>query len=481
MNTGQPNDADRENRLNAVLLECLEALPADRGSDRREMLVRHPEFADELREFFSLREQIDRLAAPVRDAALSGVLSDRPAARKDSSANTNPEGLGQIGEFRLLREIGRGGMGVVYEAHQTSLNRRVALKVLPFAASLDSKQLQRFQNEAQAAAQLHHTNIVPVFGVGQERGVHYYAMQLIEGQSLAAVIEEMRQRERKPELAQPLTSASSVGSVKRSSVGEATGPWPPLPPESRAGCGTAVTAVPQASAISTDRSLRRSAFFQRAAQLGLRAAEALDHAHQAGVVHRDIKPANLLVDVRGNLWITDFGLALFQTGAGLTMTGELLGTLRYMSPEQAWARRGEIDHRTDIYSLGVTLYELLTLRPVFEGQDRHELLYKIAHEEPREPRRLDRTIPVELETIVLKAMAKSPADRYATAQEMADDLQRFLDDKPILAKRPSMRERAVKWGRRHRSVVVSAMALMLVCMVGSIVSTILIAGAHADP
>src|SRR5262249_25113080 len=158
---------------------------------------------------------------------------------------------------------------------------------------------------------------------------------------------------------------------------------------------------------------------------------------------------------------TDFGLALFQTGAGLTMTGELLGTLRYMSPEQAWARRGEIDHRTDIYSLGVTLYELLTLHAVFEGQDRHELLYKIAHEDPREPRRIDRTIPVELETIVLKAIAKSPTERYATAQDLADDLQRFLDDKPILAKRPTLRERAVKWSRRHRYLVWSAAAVMM--------------------
>src|SRR5262249_54858643 len=250
-----------------------------------------------------------------------------------------------------------GGMGIVYEAHQSSLNRRVALKVLPFAASMDPKQLQRFQNEAQAAAQLHHTNIVPVFGVGHERGVHYYAMQLIDGQSLACAIEEMRAQERL-KAGDPAPTTGS--SAKAPNLSEATGPWAPLPPEPLS--PSIETHRPQAAAISTDRSVRRSAYFQRIAQLGLCAAEALDHAHQAGVIHRDIKPANLLVDVRGNLWITDFGLALFQTGAGLTLTGELLGTLRYMSPEQAWARRGEIDHRTDIYSLGVTLYELLTLR-----------------------------------------------------------------------------------------------------------------------
>src|SRR5262245_33718386 len=395
------NDVDRDTRLNAVLLECLEALQQGRGVDRRALAEQHPEFAAELREFFALREQIDRLAAPLREAALSGAAVGSPTPDPRSSAPlpaptaTTSGDLGSIGEFQLLREIGRGGMGVVYEAHQTSLNRRVALKVLPFAAALDPKQLQRFQNEAQAAARLHHTNIVPVFAVGAERGVHYYAMQLIEGQSLAALIEELRQRERVAPDEQPPTSGATAAAVERAAApSDGTGPYSPL--GSVAEPRAAQTISPHAAAISTDRSTHRSSYFRRVAQLGLKAAEALEHAHQAGVVHRDVKPANLLVDVRGTLWITDFGLAMFQSGAGLTMTGELLGTLRYMSPEQAWARRGDVDHRTDIYSLGITLYELLTLRPAFDGNDRNELLYKIAHDEPREPRRLDRTIPVEL-------------------------------------------------------------------------------------
>src|SRR5215471_12887236 len=210
MNTAHPNDADREARLNAVLLECLEVIQEDRSADRRQLLARHPEFAEELREFFSLREQIDRLAAPVRDAALSGVIPKNPISPVTSVAQSSATSeLGQIGEFKLLREIGRGGMGIVYEAHQSSLNRRVALKVLPFAASMDPKQLQRFQNEAQAAAQLHHTNIVPVYAVGCERGVHYYAMQFIEGQSLAAMIEELRQQE--PLLARGLAARRQPG------------------------------------------------------------------------------------------------------------------------------------------------------------------------------------------------------------------------------------------------------------------------------
>ena len=185
------------------------------------------------------------------------------------------------------------------------------------------------------------------------------------------------------------------------------------------------------------------------AELGIQAAEALDHAHALGIVHRDVKPANLLVDGRGSLWVTDFGLAHIQSDARLTMTGDLVGTLRYMSPEQALAKRVVVDHRTDVYSLGATLYELLTLEPAFAGTDRQELLRQIAFEEPKPPRRINRAIPAELETIVLKAMEKNPADRYATAKELADDLRRFLADEPILARRAGVVRRLRKWGRRH--------------------------------
>jgi serine/threonine protein kinase len=478
MATANHHDSEREERLNQLLLAYVEAAQDGRAPDRRQLLTGHPEFALELSEFFALRDQIDRLAAPLREVALASALSSRMAAspepaveplRTAHTQEPHPPAattdLGQIGEFRLVREIGRGGMGVVYEAHQNSLNRRVALKVLPFAAALDPKQLQRFQNEAQAAAQLHHTNIVPVYAVGCERGVHYYAMQYIEGQSVAALIQELRSG-----IADLRFQIADFSQKANHLEDSPANPQPAVP----------VSSTPHGEVISTARSTKRPAFFRTVAQLGMKAAEALEHAHQLGVVHRDIKPANLLVDLRGNLWITDFGLALFQTGAGLTMTGELVGTLRYMSPEQALAKRGQVDHRTDIYSLGVTLFELLTLRPAFDGQDREELLQQITSEEPPGMRRADPAIPVELETIVLKAIGKTPAERYATAQEVADDLQRFLEDKPILAKRPTFREKATKWARRHRSVVTSAVALMVLSMIGCLITTVIVAQEHAQ-
>ena len=233
-------------------------------------------------------------------------------------------------------------------------------------------------------------------------------------------------------------------------------------------------APPPASASPSSRTRE---YFRTAAALGIQAAEALDHAHKFGIVHRDIKPANLLLDVQGNLWITDFGLARLQDDAGLTITGDLLGTLRYMSPEQALAKRGYLDHRTDIYSLGATLYELVTLRPAVDGQDRQEVLRKIAQDEPTPPRRLNPAIPRELETILLKAMNKEPESRYATAQELADDLQRFLEDKPIKAKRPTLLERVTKWSRRHRIVVAAAFVFLLLAVATWATNTVLIARA----
>ncbi|HEV3261650.1 MAG TPA: protein kinase [Gemmataceae bacterium] len=430
-------------RVMRAVEEYLAVREAGGKPDRQEFLARNAEIAEALAECLEGLEYIQQ--------AGSFIQQSEENPRADGSAGAEISVGTPLGDFRILREIGRGGMGVVYEAEQLSLARRVALKILPFLAALEPKQLQRFKNEAQAAAHLHHTNIVPVFAVGCERGVHFYAMQYIEGQTLAAVIQQWRGtrgegREKNGE--------KGIEGL-RTTLNQAKADTP---------------LAPHHSPLATR--------FRTVAQLGIQAAEALDYAHREEVVHRDIKPANLLVDVHGNLWITDFGLARFHNDAGLTMTGDVMGTLRYMSPEQAQGQRGQVDHRTDIYSLGATLYELLALEPAFPGGDRHDLLRRIAWDEPAPLRRHNKAIPQEIETIVLKAMAKSPAERYGTARELADDLRCFLEHKPIRARRPGLWQRVKKWAWRHRPLVMSAgvstLLVLVLAVVGLAVSTVMI-------
>ena len=407
----------------AVLVEVLDAYMSDvaagKAPDRATLLAGHPH----------LRERLENCLA-----SLEFIGRARPAGSEEKSDDPAPTELAgeTLGDFRILREVGRGGMGVVYEAEQISLKRRVALKVLPFAAVFDQKHLQRFKTEAQAAAHLHHTHIVPVFAVGCERGVHYYAMQFIEGRALDTAIGELRDT----------PAAASDGA---------------------------------SDALTPGTSTRSREFFRAVARIGVQAAEALHAAHEQGIVHRDVKPANLLLDARGKVWITDFGLAKLRDDPGLTMTGDLLGTIRYMSPEQALAKRVVVDERTDVYSLGVTLYELATQQAAFAGDDPQEVLRRIAFDEPCYPRRINDALPVELETIILKAIAKNPGERYHTAQELADDLRRHLEDKPIVARRPSLADRTRKWARRHRTIVGAAAVVMLLAVVGLAISNVFLA------
>jgi tetratricopeptide (TPR) repeat protein len=416
-------------RVRLAVEEYLAALDAGRKPDRREFLAGHADITE------ALEKCLDGL-----DFVHSAAPRLHSPGQQPSSPNGELQPEGPLGDFRIVREVGRGGMGVVYEAVQISMGRRVALKVLPFAAVTDPRHLQRFKNEARAAGSLQHPHIVPVYFVGSERGVHYFAMQFVEGQTLAALIRQLR---------------PSAASEERTTAS---------PPPGGAGDPEAATEpAARQSTLASGASPKRRDYFRRVAEWGEQAAEALDHAHQTGIVHRDVKPGNLMIDSRGHLWVTDFGLARVRQGeASLTMTGDLVGTLRYMSPEQALAKRVLIDHRTDVYSLGVTLYELLTLEPAFAGADRQEVLRQIAFEEPRAPGRVNRSVPAELETIVLKAMEKNPADRYATAKELADDLRRFLEDRPIRARRPSWRQAARKWARRHQPAVWSAAVVFLV-------------------
>jgi serine/threonine protein kinase len=456
-------------RVVEALEEYQTALEAGQKPNRQAFLARHAEIAEVLAECLDGIEVLHVAGSSSHPSPSPQPLSPAggwgEGADETSTANTSVEWQPGtlLGEYRIIREIGRGGMGVVYEAEQLSLGRRIALKVLPFAWSLDPRQLRRFKNEARAAAQLHHQNIVPVYAVGCERGVHFFAMQFIEGQTLAEVIQEVRRLDGRADRGSKIEDRGS-GEEKHDSTVENRSPASDTQPRN-----------PRSSILGP-----RSSFFRTVAQLGVQAAEALEHAHALDVVHRDVKPGNLLVDVRGQLWVSDFGLAQFQRDAGLTLTGDLLGTLRYMSPEQALARRGMVDHRTDIYSLGVTLYELLTSEPAISGQDREEVLRQIAWEEPRAPRQLFRAIPTDLETIVLKAMAKRADERYATAREFAEDLRRFLEQKPILARRPTLLERVAKWSRRHRTVVTSAVVMLVLAAVGFAASTVLIAREQAN-
>jgi serine/threonine protein kinase len=437
MSPSAPSQKDSDVILAEVVEEFTNRLQSGESVDVESYVQKYPEHAERLRQLLpalALLDDLGRSASVVADSALAG----------------SREGCltGVLGDFRILREVGKGGMGVVYEAEQISLRRRVALKVLPFAATMDPRHLQRFHNEAQAAACLHHTNIVPVFSVGCERGVHFYAMQFIDGLPLSEIIRQLRRTEK------PESTAESEQTTAYQ-----------LPPVGA--LATSPTVRPAADVTPlTSEGRRGRDHYHKVAELGVQAAEALDHAHQLGIVHRDVKPANLLVDGRGNVWVTDFGLAHMQHGeASLTGTGQAVGTPRYMSPEQALAKRVPIDHRTDVYSLGVTLYELLALRPAFPSEDRQELLRQIALEEPAKPRRLERAIPAELEIIVLKAMEKRPQDRYATAKELADDLRHWLDDKPIQARRPSWIQRTRRWARRHKTLVAASAAVLLIVLV----------------
>jgi eukaryotic-like serine/threonine-protein kinase len=292
--------------MGQVVEEFLDSLNRGEQPEVESYVRRYPQLADVLRQMLPA---LQLMRAPGVELAAEG---EPPAC---ASLLT-----GCLGDYRILREAGRGGMGVVYEAEQISLARRVALKVLPFAAALDPKQLQRFKNEAQAAACLHHQNIVPVYGIGCERAVHFYAMQLIEGQTLAQAIADLRLQIAEPNK-KPITDSAGLPSALQ--VGQPTGPYDPEPAPQSAICNplSALALTPPVAALSTEHSIKSPAFLRTVANLGVQAAQALEHAHQLGVIHRDIKPANLLLDARGNLWITDFGLAHMQSHPGLTMTG----------------------------------------------------------------------------------------------------------------------------------------------------------------
>ena len=415
----------------------------------------------------SFLRQLPEHAAPQEDPI--SIDATATFAGAPGFSTTNREGLPPLlGDFELVREIGRGGMGIVFEAKQLSLDKLVALKILPVAGVLDPNSLQRFQNEARAAAQLQHPNIVPVHAVGSDRGVHFYAMQFIDGVNFAELISSLREFRKSQGSRATLRFATQPTSTIRASAGS-TEPARPS--------GDSFEFI---GAISSKPSSSGRDLVTPFVQSGIQLANALHYAHSMGIVHRDIKPANIILDEQGTTWLTDFGLAQIQGNPGMTVTGNIVGTLRYMSPEQAYANRVIVDHRTDIYSLGVTLYELLALRPAVEGQLREEVLRRLAFEEPPALRKIDRQIPVELETIIMKAIAKNPDERYQSGKEMAEDLERFQRDEPIRARPPTPAERVVKWTRKHKRTVGTAISLATVLFVATTITAVVVYGALQD-
>ncbi len=400
--SGDDSSSATRDPLDALAEEFFELRRAGSAPDFESWLARHQQHADALREMIPALEALQNAVAPRRAAA--------------------PEPGSLLGNFRVIREVGRGGMGVVFEAIEEPLRRRVALKVLPFQALLDSRLRERFDREAKAAARLDHPNIVPVYGAGEADGVPYFAMRFVEGRTLDALLAGIG--------ADDLLDGS-------------------------ASC--------EASTLEAAASAGSGAYFRLAARIARDVARALAHAHDGGVVHRDIKPGNLILDHEGKVQVADFGLCQADDLGTVTRTTDVLGTLRYMAPEQV---RGHADARSDFYSLAATLYEMVTRCPAHPGEDRIALARAVVERQPIAPRRIDRRIPRDLETIILKAMDKDPSFRYATAAELADDLDALLENRPISGRRPSLAYLLRLAARRHRRAVIASATVMLMAIGG---------------
>jgi WD40 repeat protein/serine/threonine protein kinase/tetratricopeptide (TPR) repeat protein len=477
----------------------------------QEYIDRHPGLAEDIRELFPAMVEIEQVKEDGQAAAERTAAPAPPASR-------------QLGDFRILREVGKGGMGIVYEAEQVSLGRHVALKLLPKNMLLDAKAKQRFEREAKSAAKLHHTNIVPVFGVGEQDGMPYYVMQFIQGLGLDEVLEELKRLQLGEVKAGTFMKgdlrvsrnlgqgfdvpgeetarkthtkvAVSAANVARSLLtGEfhspidpddnATAPMttgqshkevpkmdaPPSPASSDSfTLSSSSVLLPGEGRDGSKSRNRKRSYWQSAATIGMQVAQALEHAHKQGIVHRDIKPSNLLLDSQGTVWVTDFGLAKADDQRNLTHTGDILGTLRYMPPE---AFEGKTDARSDVYSLGLTLYEMLAFRSAFDERERNRLIKQVTNEEPPRLGKLNRQVPRDLQTIVHKAIDKDPRQRYVSAAALAEDLQRFIEDEPIQARQVSAAERYWRWARRNPAIAVLGGVLTTVLTVGCFVMAVL--------
>jgi serine/threonine protein kinase len=416
--------AEPDQRLDAVVAAYVQARDQGRPLDRQALLDQHPDLAAELTRYFDSNDRVEWLVTAAVPAVASGGT--------------------WFGPYRVLRMISRGGMGIVYEAEDPAAARRIALKVLPTLGMPDPCDQERFRREIELAASLDHPHIVPILDFGSYGGIPYCTMELIQGQDLRTVIRRLRPRGR----------SDGAEAEPRLSGGlelPEGGPWAET----------------------------RSEYWQFVARVGVEAARALAHAHSRDIWHRDIKPSNLLLDARGHIHVTDFGLAKAGTNPDLTATGDLAGTLRYLAPERL---EGVCGPWSDVYSLGLTLYELLVLRPAFNSLDRSRLIRAIARDPPRRPRAINGAIPRDLETIVRRAIEKEPGHRYASATALADDLERFLSGQPILGRPVATWRRAWAWSRRNPPAVaaLAAGSLVLTAALGGIIFGLLMSRDAAE-
>jgi eukaryotic-like serine/threonine-protein kinase len=402
-----PFPSQCEQRLERIIADYLHAVEAGSAPDRAELLKQHPDLAADLGSFLRNRDAMDRIAEPLKQQ-VPGLETIGASPAPSGGVGTT---VRYFGDYELLEEIARGGMGVVYKARQVSLNRVVALKMILAGQLASPADVGRFRAEAEAAGNLDHPNIVPIYEVGEHEGQHYFSMKLVEGGSLAALV-----------------------------GGRDHGPG-----------------------ISKDQ--------QRSdASLVAKVARAVHHAHQRGILHRDLKPGNILIDAQDQPHVTDFGLARRVEGdSRLTQSGAIVGTPSYMAPEQARSEK-VLTTGVDVYSLGAILYELLAGCPPFRAATPLDTVLQVLEEEPVAPRSIRPRIDRDLETICLKCLDKDPDRRYASAAALADELERWQAGEPIQARRTGVWERTRKWIRRRPAaaalVAVSSLAVLTLVLVG---------------
>jgi WD40 repeat protein/tRNA A-37 threonylcarbamoyl transferase component Bud32 len=385
-------------------------------------VARYPRFAGELTEFFGCRAAVERVAAPLRRAVQLAATSAGDGAATHVPAPILPsDEITSFGDYELLDVLGEGAMGVVYRARQTSLGRPVALKMIRSGRFATPAERHRFRLEAETAAALDHPGIVPLYEVGEHGGRPYFTMKLIDGGNLSQFI------------------------ARKAAEGAKESPLRPL---------------------------------RLCAQLLIEVARAVHHAHQRGVLHRDLKPSNILLDAAGRPHVTDFGLAKrTKADDGLTQIGAIVGTPSYMAPEQAGGENAILTTATDIHGLGAILYALLTGRPPFAGDTFLDTLAQVKEREPQRPGADNKSVDCDLETVCLKCLEKDPARRYGSAEELAQDLERWLTGKPVRARPVGRVARLARWCRRNRLVAglgATLAAILVVAAAAMTVSSLLI-------